>query len=91
MKRLLRCAILAFIVLQAKDDLLEGIWQGYDGDSSEVNQNAVINRIRLARGKVASQAMDERPKAAIEVIFNTFQWNVGDASLDHGIEKHWLM
>jgi hypothetical protein len=51
---------------------------GYDGASSEVNQNAVINRIRLARGKVASQAMDERPKAAIEVIFNTFQWNVGD-------------
>jgi hypothetical protein len=38
--------------------------------ASEVNQNAAINRIRLARGKVASQAMDEGPEAPIEVMFN---------------------
>jgi len=36
----------------------------------EVNQSAAINRIRLARAKVASQAMDEGPKAPISVNFN---------------------
>jgi hypothetical protein len=36
----------------------------------EVNQNAAINRIRLARAKVASQSMDEGPKAPIAVMFN---------------------
>ena len=36
----------------------------------EVNQSAAINRIRLARAKVASQAMDEGPKAPITVSFN---------------------
>jgi hypothetical protein len=36
----------------------------------EVNQNAAINRIRLARAKVASQALDEGPKAPIAISFN---------------------
>ena len=36
----------------------------------EVNQSAAINRIRLARAKVASQAMEEGPKAPISVNFN---------------------
>lgn len=36
----------------------------------EVHQNAAINRIRLARAKVASQAMDDAPKTPITVIFN---------------------
>jgi hypothetical protein len=35
----------------------------------EVNQNAAINRIRLARAKVASKAMDEGPRAPISVMF----------------------
>ena len=36
----------------------------------EVNQSSAINRIRLARAKVASQSMDESPKAPISVSFN---------------------
>lgn len=36
----------------------------------ELNQNAAINHIRLARAKVASQPIDERPKAPIAVMFN---------------------
>jgi hypothetical protein len=36
----------------------------------EVHQNAAINRIRLARAKVVSQAIDEAPKAHIAVAFN---------------------
>ncbi|MCC6390027.1 MAG: hypothetical protein IT167_05450 [Bryobacterales bacterium] len=36
----------------------------------EVNQNAAIRRIRLARAKVASQAMGERATAPISVVFN---------------------
>ena len=36
----------------------------------EVHQNAAINRIRLARAKVASQTIDEAPKAHIDVTFN---------------------
>src|SRR5689334_6871516 len=35
----------------------------------EVNQNAGIGRIRLARAKVASQAMDDGPKSPIAVMF----------------------
>jgi len=36
----------------------------------EVNSNAAIGRIRLARAKVASQAMDEGLKSPIAVTFN---------------------
>jgi hypothetical protein len=36
----------------------------------EVHQNAAINRIRLARAKVASQAIDEAPKTPVTVTFN---------------------
>lgn len=36
----------------------------------EVNSNAAINRIRLARAKVASQAMDEGLKSPVAVAFN---------------------
>ena len=36
----------------------------------EVNQSAAINRIRLARAKVASRAIDEAPAIPIAVIFN---------------------
>ena len=36
----------------------------------EVHQNGAINRIRLARAKVASQPIDEAPKSHIAVEFN---------------------
>lgn len=36
----------------------------------ELNQNAAIGRMRLARAKVASQAMDEGLKPPIAVMFN---------------------
>ena len=36
----------------------------------EVHQNAAINRIRLARAKVASHVIDEAPTALITVVFN---------------------
>jgi hypothetical protein len=36
----------------------------------EVHQNGAINRIRLARAKVASQAIDKAPKSHISVVFN---------------------
>lgn len=36
----------------------------------EVNQNAFINRIRLARAKVASPSIDEPPKAPLIVEFS---------------------
>jgi hypothetical protein len=36
----------------------------------EVHQNAAINRIRLARAKVASATIDEAPKSHISVAFN---------------------
>lgn len=36
----------------------------------EVNKNAAINRMRLARAKVTSQSMDEGPKTPIAVVFN---------------------
>jgi len=36
----------------------------------DVHQNAAISRIRLARAKVVSQAIDEAPKTHIEVTFN---------------------
>mgnify|MGYP005829204143 CR=1 FL=1 len=36
----------------------------------EVNQNASIDRIRLARAKVASRGMDEPPRSPIAVMFN---------------------
>lgn len=35
----------------------------------EVHQNAAIDRIRLARAKVASQVIEERPRAPIAVMF----------------------
>ncbi len=36
----------------------------------EVNQSAAISRIRLARAKVASQAIDEAPKVPLTVMFS---------------------
>ena len=36
----------------------------------EVHQNAAINRIRLARAKAASQAIDGAPKSHISVALN---------------------
>lgn len=38
--------------------------------ASEVNQSAAINRIRLARAKVASQVVDDGPTESITVNFN---------------------
>jgi hypothetical protein len=36
----------------------------------EVHQNAAINRIRLARAKAASAAIDEAPRSHISVVFH---------------------
>jgi hypothetical protein len=44
--------------------------QGETSLASEVNQNAAITRIRVARARIASQAMDEGPKSPIEVMFS---------------------
>lgn len=41
MKRLLLCAILGCIALHAKDDPLEGLWQGYDGEWLHVSRQLV--------------------------------------------------
>jgi uncharacterized damage-inducible protein DinB len=41
MKRLLLCAILGCIALHAKDDPLEGLWQGYDGEWVHVSRQLV--------------------------------------------------
>ena len=38
MKRLLVCAVLGCIALHAKDDPLEGLWQGYDGEWGHVSR-----------------------------------------------------
>jgi hypothetical protein len=41
MKRLLLCAVLGCIALHAKDDPLEGLWQGYDGQWGHVSRQLV--------------------------------------------------
>jgi len=41
MKRLLVCAFLGCIALHAKDDPLEGLWQGYDGEWGHVSRQLV--------------------------------------------------
>jgi uncharacterized damage-inducible protein DinB len=41
MKRLLLCAVLGCIALHAKNDPLEGLWQGYDGEWGHVSRQLV--------------------------------------------------
>ncbi len=44
--------------------------QGETRLAFDVHQNGAINRIRLARARVASQAIDQAPKSHISVAFN---------------------